>query len=87
MPDGSWQIPYSPPPPTWPGWSGANILPPPQPPTILGPQEWRPIAIVDCFGVALADPAGELVGTPGGQGRGGQLANLATANRSDTRNL
>lgn len=87
MPDGSWQIPYSPPPPTWPGWSGANVLPPPLPPQSLGPEPWQPIGIVDAWGVCLADAQGNIVGTPGDLGRGGPLANLQTAIRSGTRNL
>lgn len=83
--DGSWVNPNLTPP--WVGWSGINMLPPPAPPTILGPTEWRPIAIVDAWGVALADPEGNLVGMPGGQGRGGPLANLMQTTRAGTRNL
>lgn len=86
--DGSWSNPnLVPPPPTWPGWSGATQLPPPLPPTTLYPPEWRPIALSDAWGVLLADPDGNLVGTPGGLGRGGPVANLLDATRSSTRNL
>ena len=84
MPDGSWPIAITPP---WEGWSGVNSLPPPLPPTVIGANDWRPTAIVDAWGVALADPSGEIVGMDGSLGRGGPVANLQYATRADTRNL
>lgn len=85
MPDGGWSNPLLTPP--WVGWSGASTLPPPLPPVSLGPDSWRPTGIVDAWGVFLADPAGDLIGMDGDLGRGGPLANLQSAIRSDTRNL
>ena len=87
MPDGSWPIAITPPAPLWPGWDGAISLPPPLPPIVIGTNDWRPTAIVDAWGVCLADPSGELVGMDGDLGRGGPVANLQYATRADTRNL
>ena len=84
MPDGSWPLAIT---PTWMGWSGAVNLPPPLPPTVIGENNWRPTAIVDAWGVALADPSGELVGMDGDLGRGGPVANILNTTRAETRNL
>ena len=87
MPDGSWPIAISPPPPLWPGWAGVNALPPTLPPSVIGANDWRPTSIVDAWGVCLADPEGNLVGMDGGLGRGGPLANVMNTTRAGTRNL
>jgi hypothetical protein len=80
MPDGFWN------PSDW-GWSGAVGQTPPGPPTVLGPIPQRPVCIQDCFGVFLADPQGNLIGVDTNWGRGGPLARVLDAGRSETRNL
>jgi hypothetical protein len=72
--------------PYW-GWSGAVGQVPPLPPQDLGPFPQRPLAIVDCWGVFLADPSGALIGVDTNWGRGGPLARVLNAGRSETRNL
>ena len=87
MPDGSFG--GSPWVPAWTPWtwSGATSLPPALPPTDLGPFPQRPICLVDCQGVYLADPSGALIGFDTNFGRGGPLARVLDAGRSETRNL
>jgi hypothetical protein len=90
MPDGSWGGPVNgqwvPPWTPW-GWSGSVGQIPPQPPTLLGPVPQRPVCLVDAWGVFLADPAGNLIGVDTNWGRGGPLARVLDAGRSETRNL
>jgi len=84
MPDGSAWVP------AWTPltWSGAALAPPPPaPPTDLGPFPQRPITIVDAWGIYLADPSGALIGFDTNFGRGGPLARVLDAGRSETRNL
>jgi len=84
MPDGSAWVP------AWTPltWSGAALAPPPPaPPQLLGPFPQRPITIVDAWGVYLADPSGALIGFDTNFGRGGPLARVLDAGRSETRNL
>lgn len=85
MPDGSWfQGPWA---PSWVGWSGTVGQIPPLPPTDLGPFPQRPICLTDQQGVFLADPSGNLIGVDTNWGRGGPLARVLDAQRSETRNL
>jgi len=87
MPDGSFG--GSPWVPAWTPWtwSGAIAPPPPAPPELLGPFPQRPITIVDAWGVYLADADGNLIGFDTNFGRGGPLARVLDAGRSETRNL
>jgi len=87
MPDGSfggsqWVPAWTP----W-TWSGATSLPPALPPVDLGPFPQRPITIVDAWGIYLADADGNLIGFDTNFGRGGPLARVLDAGRSETRNL
>ena len=68
-------------------WNPAISLPPPGPPTDLGPFIQRPECLVDAWGVFLADPQGNLIGFDTNWGRGGPLARLLDAARDETRNL
>jgi len=78
MPDGSAWVP------AWTPltWSGAIAPPPPAPPKDLGPFPQRPICLVDCQGVYLADPDGSLIGMPGAP-----ITRTLDVLRSETRNL
>jgi hypothetical protein len=54
---------------------------------VLGPVPQRPLCIVDAWGIFLADPDGSLIGYDTNFGRGGPLARVLDAGRSETRNL
>ena len=68
-------------------WDFSVAIPPPGPPTDLGPFPNRPICFVDAWGVFLADPNGALIGVDTNWGRGGPLIRLLDAGRDETLNL
>ena len=68
-------------------WNPAVGLEPPAPPTDLGPFPQKPLVLVDCWGIYLADPQDNLIGFDTNWGRGGPLARVLDAGRSETRNL
>lgn len=59
----------------------------PDPPIYVGPKPLRPELLVDQQGVFIADPDGNYIGFDTNWGRGGPLARLLYAGRSETRDL
>lgn len=57
------------------------------PPTFVGPDGLRPTLLQDQHGVFLVDADGNYIGVDGNWGRGGPLARLLYAQRSQTRDL
>ena len=72
-------------PDTW--WNPVTNLPPPAAPQDLGPAPQRPTCLTDAWGIYLADPDNNLIGFDTNWGRGGPLARVLDATRSETRNL
>ena len=65
-------------------WWGATIGPPAKPPVQMWPSRTRPEFIVDCWGVMLADPAGNIIGFNSNWGGGRPPAKMITATRTST---